>query len=1141
MAGTFNTRRVNQTSAQAYTLRVQTSVQGTPRPIVYGQARLAGNLINFAGFTWQPVNRRGGGGKGGGSGSSFGKGSIAGVSIEYKVSVIIGIGEQYAQVKAIYNGSSVNFLVAPPPAIMTFLYSLGVVPTFGNGVYFADCHSGWSGETPDGAWNVLFGTGNALAYRGTGTVVICNLNLGQSTAVPNFSFEVLGVINSDVPELGPDANPADVIEDLLTNADHGVPGFPADAIGDFNTARNYWRAAGLLISPVITSSVSAQSILADFAKALNCDFRWSSGKLDIVPYADQPVGISYSVPSSGPSAPPPKATFIGSLAGNILRVTQLLSGTIAPGLQLSGLSITTAPIVLAQISGVLGGQGTYSVFPSGLAGPETMTVADPVVNPASADGHSTGYSFVPDLTPVYALTVDEFIPGRDEGAVVACQRKSLNTVVNKVQIEYLNRDNLYNPVTIYASDDAWIVATGRLRMSDLRQNHFFCLASAASQSAALQLARETMEINTYKFTLGRSFILLDPMDLVTLTEPSLDLEGQLVRIIEIEENEDQTLTMTAIDAPGIAGAPIYVRQDSLGLLGGLNTPAPDVNPPIFYEPPDQIGGGLVLWIGLSGQVHAQFGGCDVYISSDDETYACIGTFQGQSRMGTLTSAITSVTAASSGVTIDNTNAPTVDLSESGGELLSGSTVDLNAFNTAFVVDDEILAYKTASLTTRVNAYTLSTLARGGYGSTIAAHARGASFLRLDGDMFKWMFDASRVGHTFYFKFVSFNPFGGGAQNIASVGAYPYTLTGKALSSPLPNVTGLYANFEAGFEKIYWDEIKDFRSGVVYEIRKGSSWLSGIPIRTQAHPPFIADGNGTYWIAAKCIPIAGMIVYSAVPASITVAGNQLSQNLVFSYDEKENGWPGTLDSGLIIVGGGTIAYLEVGPAGSVTTGTPLYYTSAQVIDVGYVAQASLNATSLIIGAPVGQDILTVPNILADPDVLGSASTALVAGWVEINVGQPALDIFSPDDVFAVSDIFTGVVSWAGWQKFVPGVQLGRYFRWRLALESFDASTFAIAITFNYQVQVPARIDHYQNLTVTSGGLAITFQPDNATKPAAFNGGPNGATLPYVNVSWPNQAGDTYVISAFTAAGLTITFSNGGSPVTRTGVNVDVEGF
>lgn len=1021
MAGSFSSKRVNSPSQQqALSLRVQTSVQGIPRPIVYGQTRVAGTLIDDNGFLAVQVSTSHGG-KGGGGGGS-GKGSNR--SWNYYVGGIVSLGESIADVMAIYNGTAVNFLRLPPVQTIYDLATIGITPIYGNTKYYAALHLGGWSQYADAGWTAQWGSSRALAYRGQAYVCFERLDLGTSPAFPNFNFEVLGVYNSDVPALGPDANPADLIVDLLTDPDHGVPGFPYSALGDLSAARTYWRATGLLVSHAVINGVSAQSLLGDMMRALNADFRWSDGVLQVVPYADQTV------------------------SGN-------------------------------------------------------------------------GYTYTPDLTPVYALTVDDFLPLPSGSGSVAVKvtRKSLNGVANKVQIEYLNRTHLYDPTTIYATDDASILASGRMKMSDLRQNHFFALTSAAAMSASLQLHRESMEINTYQCRVGRSFILLDVMDIVSVTEPALQLSSALMRITEIEEQDDQTLVLTMIEVPGTAAAPVYAHQPGLGSGTNANVPASSVNAPIFFEPPDQLGNGLFIWIGLSGRTPSTFGGCDVWMSSDGDTYAQVGTFEGSSRMGVTTSSITSVTAATVDITIDETNVLGVDLSESTSALLSGSPADLRAFNTSFVVDTEVIAYQTATLT-GAHTYDLSTLARGGFGSTIAAHAAGVPFLRLDGNVFMFEFDASRIGVPLYFKFTSFNPVGGGGQNLADVGAYIYTPTGSALSTPLPDVMNVWTAFSAGFEQIYWDEVTDFRSGIVYEVRKGVSWEAALKVGTLAHPPFTAPGNGTYWIAAKVNPVAGMTVYSGTPSSIAISGNQLVQNIIYSYDEQAAGWPGTLGTGLTIAGSGGAAALSLDPSAGV--GTPAYYTSANVVDVGYVAQASVSATSLIAGVPSDQNVLAMPNVLAVADFLGSASTAYVDGWVEINVGQPG-------------------PTWAGWQKFVPGVYPGQFFQFRLALETNDSKTIALVPAFSTTVQVEARIDHFQGLSVPSGGLAITFQPDGAASASPFNGGPAGQALPYVTVSWQPTAGDTYAITSFTTAGLTITFYNGGVAVARSNVNVDVEGY
>ena len=462
-----------------------------------------------------------------------------------------------------------------------------------------------------------------------------------------------------------------------------------------------------------------------------------------------------------------------------------------------------------------------------------------------------------------------------------------------------------------------------------------------------------------------------------------------------------------------------------------------------------------------------------------------------------------------------------------------------------------------------------------------------------------------------------------------------------------NDTKGYTNYEAGFQKIYWDEIDDFRNGILYEVRQGDAWDNAQFIRSQAHPPFIAQGNGTFLIKARCQPVAGLTVYSENASTIEISGNQLSLNLLAGFDEQATGWTGTfqngigVDAGNLRLGGagnflganpllqsavtdaattsgnvlsfgnlpsnvavgmavadittagvipelatvtainynaiddgpvvgtvaadadygavtasattdvdygsitGTLATVTISaPApgvlsgdtivfsipdvldfGGVITDTPVYYTipAAHIVNAGSVVQASVNASTQIQGVPVGQNVLADADVLTDPDILGSASTQYIDGWIEIALSQDGS-------------------TFGAWQKFVPGVFPAVAWNFRLALQSSDPNTIAEALAFNYTVQLPSRIDHYQQQSVpSSSGLTIAFRRDGTTTPAAFNGGPGSADLPYVSVSWQPTAGDQYSISGLSLSQLTIQFTNGGFRVERDNVNITVEGY
>src|SRR5581483_12355911 len=91
--------------------------------------------------------------------------------------------------------------------------------------------------------------------------------------------------------------------------------------------------------------------------------------------------------------------------------------------------------------------------------------------------------------------------------------------------------------------------------------------------------------------------------------------------------------------------------------------------PVLFEPPAALTQDLEIWIAISG-TQANYGGADIYLSSDNATYALLGRLVGASRMGTLTAALPGLATAPTGPTIDQSNALAVDIAASGGQLLS---------------------------------------------------------------------------------------------------------------------------------------------------------------------------------------------------------------------------------------------------------------------------------------------------------------------------------------------------------------------------------------------------------------------------------------------------------------------------------------
>lgn len=92
----------------------------------------------------------------------------------------------------------------------------------------------------------------------------------------------------------PDANPADVIEDFITNPRYGAA--PTLDMADLSEFRTYCAATNLLISPAMTEQREAFEIINEIVEAVNCAVVPSPDGLKIRSYGDSVVsgnGVTY--------------------------------------------------------------------------------------------------------------------------------------------------------------------------------------------------------------------------------------------------------------------------------------------------------------------------------------------------------------------------------------------------------------------------------------------------------------------------------------------------------------------------------------------------------------------------------------------------------------------------------------------------------------------------------------------------------------------------------------------------------------------------------------------------------------------------------------------------------------------------------
>lgn len=399
-----------------------------------------------------------------------------------------------------------------------------------------------------------------------------------------------------------------------------------------------------------------------------------------------------------------------------------------------------------------------------------------------------GVTYTPSISAQYDLTDDDFID--IGGDPVTFIRKPASDCYNQVQVKYYDRASDYNEAIAEAKDQAAIELYG-LRTAPV-ETLYEIVDAATAQSIAQMLLQRTCYIrNTYQFSLGSKYMLIEPMDIVTLTDASLGLNKSPVRITSIEEDSDGTLAFEAEEFQAGAAMPaLYSSQSGGGYLPQYNATAENVSSVCIFEPPFALasGSGLEVWVGATGAIDSTiWGGCNVWVSYDGTTYRLLTTINNPARVGHLTAA-TSLSATSLALHLDG----------KGGQLQSASASDAAALYSLLYVGGatpEFMAYEGATLTGD-NAYTLGGLVRGAYGSVQSAHAANDQILRVDDAVARsGGLDPSLVGSTIHFKLQSFNIWGSGTQDISGLSAYAYTITGAQATGA--GVSGLTATAITG--------------------------------------------------------------------------------------------------------------------------------------------------------------------------------------------------------------------------------------------------------------------------------------------------------------------------------------------------------
>jgi hypothetical protein len=845
-------------------MRVQTSLQGLPIALIYGRTRSAGNLVDYDDFIARPVT---GGKKGSGGGGSGKKG---GGQFDYGAAIIMGLCQgPITRVGAIWstqgnlpvNQTSETYTVPPgggsytATQAATYLEDLGV--TRGDSYSITANDFGSPGtvvltgvqDTP-----MLFGGSGAGHYTRSGAVYTFGTADSGKTMTITYAY---------APPVSAGGTAQDPIVTVGFTFFNGAFG---QAAWSYMTSKHPAKAlgySGLAYVATPEFDLGMSGTLPNLSFEIYGKLPFGSGAGD-----SNPSDVLYDLLTNSIYGCGIDPSFIGSM-------TQYSNYCLANGFLISPAldTVRTAAdwvkdILDATNSDIIESGGQLVVLPRG----DTTVVAN-------------GVTFSPATQPIYDLTVDDFLRDGSSPAVQV-ERPTVQDAYNSVKVEYLDRANAYNPSVVEAQDLQAIDAY-KYRPEGTRQYHMFTTQPAAAKCAATALARLVYIRNKFKFKLAQKYILLDPMDLVTLTVPEIGFSMKPVRIVSIDEQPDRTLDIEAEEFPfGCSGPTLYPKQSQTP--GGPNAYAPpgSVNAPIIFEALSRLNNqiGHNIWFGLSG-TNPNWGGCRIWVSLDGITYKQAATAIGATKMGVLTANLASHADP------DTADTLSVNLTESAGILQGFTSAECDVFASLCYVDGELIAYQDATLTSAFHFDLATKLRRGVYGSTIGAHSIGANFMFLDDTVEGWNYDLALIGKTIFFKFTSFNRSGLVEELLSDVTAYPYTVTGASIGLLTPAhasyrpLTNPLTAHDAGSSVTINVASFSMRVPGMNDLPFGSGAISGLSYNTLYYvyfsdPGFLPESAPTYLastVKEDAIDAAGYLYVGSILTPVVGAPDTSGNN------------------------------------------------------------------------------------------------------------------------------------------------------------------------------------------------------------------------------------------------------------------------
>ena len=405
----------------------------------------------------------------------------------------------------------------------------------------------------------------------------------------------------------------------------------------------------------------------------------------------------------------------------------------------------------------------------------------------SAVGNGKVYTAPTSGGPIVDLGMRNFLARKGQPVVTVHQMTILDAP-NIIPVEYLDMDNQFNATVLAWPDQGDIFERGAWT-DGVHTLHEIQRTSVAQKVAAMMVQRSIHQRRTFKFTLPLGFEYLEPGDPATLTNPNVGLDHAPIRLTKVTETSDWELECEAEDYIWGVNAPTPgPTQGTSNTTVATNADPGDVQDTVIFDLPAPLCDAPGMMLGIACcSANPDWGGAAVLCSdSSGGNYILLDTIKLGNTMGRLT------TLFPSHADPDAADTLSVDLSESLGSIAAATTAQRDQFASLAYVEGasgfEIVGYAAVTYVGS-NIYHLTpTTRRGVYGTTPMAHAIGTRFALIDASLAKVQIPQQWIGQTLYFKFCSFNTYGGEQQDPSTVTPITYVPTGAGLPMPQYSIT-----------------------------------------------------------------------------------------------------------------------------------------------------------------------------------------------------------------------------------------------------------------------------------------------------------------------------------------------------------------